>query len=527
MVRDAILNRGFCPGEGWRADGRRYGWILDCREWELAADVMPAVSRLLYQLIAPYAPQAVIGTGVAGGPLVGALVLESARHEWRMDGLVLRGRSKGYGRRRQLEGPIPPPGSRVAVVDDLENSGATARRVIEKAREYGLRPIVVVTVIRFDERTPGDHPLDDVPRRCLFTLSELGIANATVTVPSPQVMWQVDGVNTPDDIPFSRPAHADGLLIVGSNQGQLLAVDLSGTERWRVSLGDHGTPSPTHCTPVVTQDGVIVGSDDGVLRCVDRDTGRLRWATPCADRIGAGLVQASGHVLVPATWLPRGGALLSVRARDGSISWHRSLSGYAHSRPAAVGTTVVAADNSGTLTAYSTTDEERAALWRTVVGAPVKADLLVDETGSCYCADFDGWLTVLDMADGTIRWRRRLGHRLYAMPTVADDKLYVAGDGHLFTLERRTGHLDQVAPIGPRARGAVARLADGTTASGCADGSVQFVSPTGLLRSVLRTGGAAAPGLTAIDGRHVAVASADGYFRLLGPLGGRHEDTHV
>ncbi|MEW2626402.1 PQQ-binding-like beta-propeller repeat protein [Streptomyces sp. NPDC048106] len=522
-VREALLDRAFFPGEGWRANNRRFGWILDCREIEMAADVMPAVSRLLYELIAPFAPQAVVGTGLSGAPLVGALVLESARRAHPMDGLVLRDQRKAYGRRRQLEGPIPPAGSDVAIVDDLESSGATAGWIIETATQYGLRPIVVVTLVRFDNHARDSSAHDEIPRRYLFTLSDLGIACAPENVSAPPVTWRVNGVNIPDDVPFSRPVHARGLIVLGSNQGQLLAVDLSGAERWRTPLGDPRDPSPTHCTPVITADGLIIGSDDGVVRCVDCDTGRLRWMTPCADRVGAGLVDdGRGHVLVPATRLPHEGAVLSVRTRDGRIAWRRPLAGYAHSRPAVVASTAVAADNSGTVTAFGTTGEQQEPLWRVMLGAPVKADLVVDDTDSCYCADFHGWLTALALADGGIRWRRRLGGCLYAVPAVADDRLYVAGDGHVFALERRSGRVDWVAPVGSRAaRGAIAQLTDGTIAVGCGDGSVRFFSAAGRLQSLLQTGGAVTSGVTAIGGRRAVVASADGCLYFLDPLIGQ------
>ncbi|MFJ2868310.1 PQQ-binding-like beta-propeller repeat protein [Kitasatospora sp. NPDC087314] len=516
-VREALLNRAFRPGEGWRTNGQPYGWMLDCREIALAADVIPAVSRLLYELLIPFRPRAVVGTGLSGGPLVGALVLESARRGSPFDGLVLRERAKAYGRRRQLEGPLPLHGSPVAVVDDLESSGATVGWVVETLLQYGLCPVVIVTLVRFDNTHRTRRPHDEVPRRHLFTLSDLGIAGSPEQSAAPQVRWRLGGVNVDDDVPFSRPTQDGDLVVVGSNRGQLHAVDLSGALRWQVPLGDPDAPSPTHCTPLFTPHGAVIGSDDGVLRCVDRDTGHLRWETRCADRIGAGLADdGTGHLLVPATQLPRAGALLRVRACDGSVSWRRPLSGYAHARPAVVcTTTVLGADNSGTVTAFSTDDEQPR--WRRVLDAPVKADLVVDDTNTCYCADFDGMLTALDAADGTVRWRRRLGRCLYTTPLVANGHVHVAGDGHLFAVETRSGRLAWVAPVGPQARGAINQLANGTIVVGCRDGSVCFLSPTGRPVGLFRTGGPVTSGATTLTGDCALVSSADGHVYALRP----------
>ena len=316
---------------------------------------------------------------------------------------------------------------------------------------------------------------------------------------------------------FSRPTRGGDLVALGSNRGQLHAVDLSGALRWRVPLGDPNAPSPTHCTPLFTQHGIVIGSDDGVLRCFDRDTGRLRWATRCADRIGSGLVDdGAGNVVVPATQLPRAGVLIRVRADDGTVSWRRVLSGYAHSRPAVTNTVVIAADNSGTVTAFGTGDGQQPR-WRCALGAPVKADLVVDDTGTCYCADFDGVLTAMEIAHGAVRWRRRLGRRLYATPLVADGCVHIAGDRHLFAVERSSGRLAWVAPVGRRARGAISRLADGTVVVGCSDGSVRFLSPTGRPVGLFRTGGAVTSGATTLTEDCVLVSSADGHVYALHP----------
>lgn len=521
-VRDVLIDRAFHPGEGWRSNGRPLGWILDCREVALAADALPAVSRLLYELLAPFRPRVVAGTGLSGAPLVGALVLESARRGDPIDGILLRDRPKAYGRRRQLEGPLPPPGSAVAVVDDLESSGATMGRAIETIRRHGLRPVVVVTLVRFDGTARDRQAHDEVPRRYLFTLSELGIGQGGQPLAAPQVRWRLGGVNRDgDDVPFSRPTRDGDLIALGSNRGWVRAVDPSGALCWQVPLGDQDAPSPTHCTPLFTAYGVAIGGDDGVLRCLDRDTGHLRWSVPCADRIGSGLADdGTGHILVPATRLPRAGALLRVRAGDGTVSWRRPLYGYAHARPViAAATTVIAADNSGTITAVATGDtgDGQQLRWRRTLGAAVKADLVVDETGTCYCADFDGVLTALDVADGSVRWRRKLGQCLYTTPLVADDRVHIAGDEHLFAVERHSGRLAWVAPVGPRPRGAIGRLADGTLVVGCSDDSVRFLSPAGHPVGTYHTGGAVTSGATTLTDDCVLVSSADGHLYALQP----------
>jgi outer membrane protein assembly factor BamB/orotate phosphoribosyltransferase len=515
ILRAALLNHAFRPGEGWRKNGRPFGWMLDCREVLLATAVLPAVSRLMYRLIADWHPRAVVGTGLSGAPLVAAIALESARNAEPIDGLLLRDRPKGYGRRRQLEGPIPPPGSRVVFVDDLVSSGATARWAAKTLAQHSLQPVGVATLMTFEGAATTPLTPDDLPRRALFTLADLGIVAADNDAAAAEVLWRLHGLNHDDDIPYSRPTRCGELVVAGSNRGEVLAVDLSGTLKWRVALGRTEAPAPTHCSPLSAPHGIVIGTDDGVLRCLDPDTGRYHWSARCGDRIGSGLVgDENGHVFIAATDLPRSGALVCVDVASGTVQWRRPLTGYAHARPglAADGPTVVAADNAGMISAFAADGTLR---WRHGLGAAVKADLTLDDRGTCFCVDFDGFLTALDLADGRVLWRRKLARCLYSTPLVTMTGVIVGGDEQAFCLERRSGEVTWVAPVGPRVRGAVSRLADGTLAFGCSDGTVRFVSDTGLNRGLFRTGGAVMSGATSLDDRSILVSSADGYVYAL------------
>jgi outer membrane protein assembly factor BamB/orotate phosphoribosyltransferase len=514
VVRDALIDRAFRPGEGWRTNGRPFGWMLDCREIVLAPDTMPALGRLLYELAEPFGARAVAGTGVSGAPLVSAVVLESARRGGTVSGIVARHTAKAYGRRRQLEGPLPPPGSRVVVVDDVESSGATIGWVAEVLRKHRLVPVAAVTIVTFERAIQHRLAHDEFPRRHLFTLDDLGITASAKEESSPWSSWRLGGGNTGQDkVPLSRPVRDGNLVVAGTNRGRLIAMTGSGESRWQVMLGD--PPAATHCTPVFTQHGVVIGADDGMLRCFDRNTGILLWQTPCGDRVGAGLVvDPAGRIVVPATSLPARGALVAVDARDGAVAWRRPLTGYAHAGPAATGEGAIGADNSGAVTAVAVDGEIR---WRRNLGAAVKADLVVDEGSTCYAASFDGVLTALDAAHGRVRWRRTLGRCLYTRPLISGDRVHVAGDEHLFAIDCTSGRLIWVQQIGHRARGAITRLADGTLAVGSLDGYMCFVSDQGRPMGTFFVSGPVTSGAILPAENGVVVSATDGQFYAVHP----------
>ncbi|MEF8827254.1 MAG: PQQ-binding-like beta-propeller repeat protein, partial [Halapricum sp.] len=63
----------------------------------------------------------------------------------------------------------------------------------------------------------------------------------------------------------SSPAVADGVVYVGSNDGNVYALDADdGTERWTFQTGQR-----VRSSPAVTSDAVYVGSADAYVYAID------------------------------------------------------------------------------------------------------------------------------------------------------------------------------------------------------------------------------------------------------------------
>ncbi|HLD77828.1 MAG TPA: PQQ-binding-like beta-propeller repeat protein, partial [archaeon] len=71
-----------------------------------------------------------------------------------------------------------------------------------------------------------------------------------------------------------RPAISDGMVYVGGLDHCFYALTTDGTLRW-VFRGSQGAISIGE--PVLTDDAVVFGSRDGILYCLGRADGALRW----------------------------------------------------------------------------------------------------------------------------------------------------------------------------------------------------------------------------------------------------------
>ncbi|ELZ06876.1 outer membrane protein assembly factor BamB family protein [Natrialba aegyptia] len=89
---------------------------------------------------------------------------------------------------------------------------------------------------------------------------------------------------------YHRPRLADGLLVVGSDDGAVRGFDRdSGDERWTVSVEgeDAGEPAPTSPTVETVADGVAYVTDDETLYAFDLANGDERWRYDAENRLSS------------------------------------------------------------------------------------------------------------------------------------------------------------------------------------------------------------------------------------------------
>ncbi len=86
----------------------------------------------------------------------------------------------------------------------------------------------------------------------------------------------------------------EGRIHAGTGRGEIVQVDASGTVRWRFKTGDE-----VRATPAIARDGtIVVGSYDGHVYAI-RPTGELRWKVPTGGRVRASArIDADGRIYV-------------------------------------------------------------------------------------------------------------------------------------------------------------------------------------------------------------------------------------
>tara|TARA_B100001996_G_scaffold382082_1_gene372977 strand:- start:40 stop:573 length:534 start_codon:yes stop_codon:yes gene_type:complete len=116
---------------------------------------------------------AVAGLTLGADPLVSGVAMAAALDECTLNALIIRKEPKGHGTTSQIEGPLPPKGSKITVLEDVVTTGASCIKAVKVLRDQGYEVNRVVSIVdrqEMDKFTLYDAKLELVS---LFTIANL------------------------------------------------------------------------------------------------------------------------------------------------------------------------------------------------------------------------------------------------------------------------------------------------------------------------------------------------------------------
>jgi outer membrane protein assembly factor BamB len=223
---------------------------------------------------------------------------------------------------------------------------------------------------------------------------------------------------------FSSPAVADGLILAGSEDGCLYALDdHSGKLKWKFKTG-----GAVHSSPAVKGNRVYFGSYDGYYYAADLHTGKLAWKFRTGGEKHVGgkgyfgmkpenmemedpwdcflsspqFIQAGNDPVV--CFGSSDGNLYALDARTGHLKWKFKTGGIIHASPACF-------------------------------------------NGAVYFGSWDTWFYAVDAATGREKWKFKTGEEgimrgIQSSAVVADGIVYFGSrDANLYALDAESGSL--------------------------------------------------------------------------------------
>jgi len=312
----------------------------------------------------------------------------------------------------------------------------------------------------------GAMPLHAIRAAVLFVI--LAFIPDSLLRGGPQLPQLPEPLHEPDrnaltpvwEIPFEDSAipwvtSAGSSAIVSSRKGTLLACDPNGTVLWRRSLetplsappveagdrlaalGDDGqmrfleastgtvaaTVGPfgprSHLSAV--ERGLVVADPAGMITLLDPSDGRRLWETPLDDSPSVPVTECAGMLLAGSAQ----GSLIALTPGTGRVMWTRAV-GESITTPAGCWKRqayVGSADNR--IHAFKISPRRGNPIWSYATGGDV-AGRPFTYGGRVYFFSYDTYLYALQVDNGHLAWKVRLGRRPRASSVLMGSLLVVA-----------------------------------------------------------------------------------------------------
>ena len=122
IEREQLLHRlatlAYRRGDFTLASGRKSEHYVNCKPVSLSGSGLALISRAMLTHVEADAV-AVAGLTLGADPLVSGVAMAAADRGRTLDALIVRKEAKGHGTGAWLEGPLPAPGARITVLEDV------------------------------------------------------------------------------------------------------------------------------------------------------------------------------------------------------------------------------------------------------------------------------------------------------------------------------------------------------------------------------------------------------------------------
>lgn len=175
-MRQELLQRlarlAYRHGSFTLASGRSSDHYVNCKPVSLSGVGLALLGSLMLAQVEAEAA-AVAGLTLGADPLVSAVALRAALEGRDLAALIVRKQAKGHGTGAWLEGPLPAPGSRITVLEDVVTTGGSSLQAVHQLREAGYTVERVVTIVDRQEGGLEAMTAAGLELRSLFLLDEL------------------------------------------------------------------------------------------------------------------------------------------------------------------------------------------------------------------------------------------------------------------------------------------------------------------------------------------------------------------
>ena len=167
-----LAQQAYRFGDFSLASGKKSSHYVNCKPVSLSGPGLLSISSLFLKQLNE-SDSAVAGLTLGADPLVSGVVMLAAQSGINLSGLIVRKEAKGHGTGAWLEGPLPPKGSVITVLEDVVTTGGSSLKAVEKLRNQGYLVNQVLAIVDREEGGVDAMSKANLDLNSLFFLKEI------------------------------------------------------------------------------------------------------------------------------------------------------------------------------------------------------------------------------------------------------------------------------------------------------------------------------------------------------------------
>jgi orotate phosphoribosyltransferase len=175
-ARDELLehikNKAIVHGKVTLSSGKEADYYIDLRRITLDGSAAPLVGKVMLELTADLAYDAVGGLTLGADPVATAMLHASGGE---VDAFVVRKAEKAHGLQRRIEG-TEVEGRRVLAVEDTSTTGGSVLTAVEALREAGADIVGVAVIVDRDTGAREKVEAEGLKYLYAYSKTDLGLS---------------------------------------------------------------------------------------------------------------------------------------------------------------------------------------------------------------------------------------------------------------------------------------------------------------------------------------------------------------
>ncbi len=174
-----LATEAYQEGDFTLSSGQKSSYYINGKPVSLSAEGSLAIGNLFFALL-PEATQAVAGLTLGADPLVSAVTVVSAYHNFPISGMIVRKKPKGHGTNAYLEGKILPKQAPVVVLEDVVTTGNSALFAVEQLQTAGYNVTQILAIVDREQGGRELYQQRGIQFQALFSITDIQAYARTV-----------------------------------------------------------------------------------------------------------------------------------------------------------------------------------------------------------------------------------------------------------------------------------------------------------------------------------------------------------